>query len=218
MQNEPVSITSETPWATTLFTVENPVHRDFREPLANFIYAYEKRHPSGIASGVTVDIKTGLFESAFDFFDQDDVAVNALKSFCAMSVMEVVKHVNAHSWRQDGNFSLDFNESWFHITRSGGFHDYHNHPNCSWCGIYYIDVGDSTLENGCNCFFDPRPAAHGYTDYGTAYLDDTTRVDMPPKDGILVIFPSYLYHAATPYFGDRDRIVVAFNASIHYDP
>jgi uncharacterized protein (TIGR02466 family) len=218
MQDAPISVTNETPWSTSLFTVENPIHKNIKEPIKSFIHAYEKQHEFGVASEVAAEIKLGLFESKLDFFEHSDSAINTLKNFCATSVMEVVKHVNAGSWPREGNFSLEFNESWFHITRHGGYHDYHNHPNCSWCGIYYLDIGDATVENGCNCFFDPRPAAHNYTDYGTAYLEAMARVDIPPRDGVLVIFPSYLYHAAIPYNGERDRIVIAFNASIHYDP
>jgi uncharacterized protein (TIGR02466 family) len=219
MKRAPISIVEETPWATTLYTVANPVHDQIAEPIKRFIYNYEAEREARIASGVAADLKGGLFESAFDFFQHDDDdAIGTLKEFCAKAVMEVAKHVNSRNWTTDSNFSLEYHESWFHITRQGGYHDFHNHPNCSWCGIYYFDIGDATRENGSNRFFDPRTAAHNHTDYGSAYLDGSSRYDTLPKDGDLLIFPSYLYHSAPPYHGIRDRIVIAFNASIHYDP
>ena len=35
-----------------------------------------------------------------------------------------------------------------------------------------------------------------------------------PKDGMLVLFPSYLIHYQAPYKGTQDRIVIAFNCSV----
>lgn len=218
MPNQPIAVSEQILWSTSLYTVQNPVHKQIVEPIKEFVYQEEKRYDVSVASGIAENVKRGLFESRFDFFDTENPAIEILKSFCGAAVMEVAKHVNASFWQDAGNFSLEFHESWFHITRKGGFHDFHNHPNCSWCGIYYLDIGDSTATDGSNTFFDPRPAAHNYTDYGTAYLDGKTRYDTTPKNGDLLIFPSYLYHSAPPYGGARDRIVVAFNASIHYDP
>ncbi len=36
-----------------------------------------------------------------------------------------------------------FNDSWFHVTRRGGFFGLHNHPNASWSGVYCVDPGRS---------------------------------------------------------------------------
>ena len=46
-----------------------------------------------------------------------------------------------------------------------------------------------------------------------AWLQRAT-FDMPPQEGQLVLFPSLLAHKAMPYAGERDRIVVSFNAQI----
>ena len=52
---------------------------------------------------------------------------------------------------------------------------------------------------------------NAYSDYATRYLNAEGSVDMASVEGSLVIFPSFLRHAALPYTGTRDRIVVAFN-------
>ena len=36
-------------------------------------------------------------------------------------------------------------------------------------------------------------------------------LDIFPKNGEIVLFPGFLPHAALPYFGKSDRIVIAFN-------
>ena len=39
-------------------------------------------------------------------------------------------------------------------------------------------------------------------------------VRVKPRDGMLVLFPSYLSHYQAMYKGTEDRIVIAFNSSI----
>ena len=105
-------------------------------------------------------------------------------------------------------------ESWVHVTHDGGYHEVHYHPNCSWCGIYYLEAGDCTLSppNGVNRFF--SPATLLYEDSGSmAYRP--TPVSVVPEEGKLVVFPSYVQHSAMVYRGGRDRIVVSFNARVH---
>ena len=218
VQNSIITIEEAALWATTLFTAINPIHDQISEPLKKFIYDYKGDRDGEIESEIAAGVKAGLFESKFDFFDQDNTAVRGLREFCTAAVLEVAKHVNGQFWQEDGKCSLEFHESWFHITNHGGQHEFHYHSNCSWCGIYYLEIGDATMENGCNRFFDPRTAAHGYSDYGTAYISENSRFNTTPKNGNLVIFPSYLYHSAAPYEGAQDRIVVSFNSSIHHEP
>jgi hypothetical protein len=39
--------------------------------------------------------------------------------------------------------------------------------------------------------------------------------DIAPESGKLVVFPSWLPHQAMPYVGQRDRLIVSFNGSVH---
>ena len=39
-------------------------------------------------------------------------------------------------------YNIRFNESWYHITKINGMHEPHIHPNCSWCGVLYVQSGD----------------------------------------------------------------------------
>jgi uncharacterized protein (TIGR02466 family) len=100
-----------------------------------------------------------------------------------------------------------------HVTRDGGYHEPHYHPNCSWCGIYYLEVGDCTRNppNGVNRFFPPVRTL--YEDFGSMAFNHNA-VSVPPEEGTLVLFPSYVEHSATPYRGTRERIVISFNSRV----
>ena len=41
-----------------------------------------------------------------------------------------------------------------------------------------------------------------------------TALNIKPKEGLLVLFPSYLAHGQKLYTGEKDRIVVAFNMTV----
>ena len=84
--------------------------------------------------------------------------------------------------------------------------------------IDLVDIGDAGEGNGSNSFLDPRSNTQAYRDYGSLYLQAYDQFEITPAEGMLVVFPSYLYHSARPYQGERDRIVVAFNAMIHAQP
>lgn len=200
-----------------LFDCINPDHAEIKSDLLSYFYESEKSSAERIASGIATGIKSDLYESPFDLFDQPNPAVQKLKQFCGQAILEIVHQVNAPYWREGAEVSLNIEESWFHITRDGGYHDVHNHPNCSWCAIYYVEIGDASEANGGNAFFDPRTGAGNYDDYGTAYLREAGRSNTEPVDGKLVIFPSYLMHSAPPYRGEKDRVVVALNTSTHED-
>lgn len=98
---------------------------------------------------------------------------------------------------------VDFVDSWFHVTNDGGFHDAHYHSGCSWCGIYYVQTGESGTRteggapNGGNRFYSPLATGGGYRDLGNEY-PGTTYLDPPVRDGLLILFPSYLLHSALP--------------------
>lgn len=116
---------------------------------------------------------------------------------------------------------------WFQTANRGVHHDVHTHGNCSWSGVYCVQV-DATetrekhpafgVQNGITRFYGPHFNRLGgaHMDFGNAYLQQA-HVDIEPLPGQLIIFPSWLPHQAMPYGGDTDRIIVSFNASIHSD-
>lgn len=116
---------------------------------------------------------------------------------------------------------------WFQIANGGVHHDVHTHGNCSWSGVYCVQVDALPareshpafgLQNGITRFYGPHFNRLGgaHMDFGNAYMQQA-HIDIEPIPGQLVIFPSWLPHQAMPYAGEQDRIIVSFNASIHSD-
>lgn len=149
-----------------------------------------------------------------------------LVQFIAGSAQQFAKQVNAQAW-PEGRLSLDlrFAGCWFQIQNGQAFHDIHTHGNCSWSGVYYVQIDPAEQRhrhptlgelNGVTRFYGPYSALQGgaYMDMGNAYLQKNS-IDIQPEEGMLVLFPSWLPHKAMAYEGERDRIIVSFNLQIH---
>ncbi len=167
-----------------------------------------------------------FYASADDLLRRVDLPeFRALIEFIAASLQTTAQQANAGMWPSGRHgLQLDFIGVWFQIQNGGSFHDIHTHGNCSWSGVYYVqidplerrsaDVQNCSL-NGATRFYSPMfPLLGGaYMDRGNAWLQNAT-LDVVPREGELVVFPSSLPHKALPYAGDRDRIIVSFNAQI----
>ena len=165
-------------------------------------------------SGVSEHIKSGLYESGFDFIQQPDDAVQAWKQWVAEKLYEVTVSTNVRYWPAGCNIAVEIHESWCHITRDGGYHDRHVHPNSSWSAIYYLDPAESdvTTANGVNRFYNPTSIM--YSDGGTQWYSAANSADVEPLEGSLIVFPSWVSHSAMPYRGENPRYILSCNCQI----
>jgi uncharacterized protein (TIGR02466 family) len=160
-----------------------------------------------------------VFESRFDLFDWPDPPVQRLAGEVHAVLYHLVASLNGWSDDEMAGFTF-FYDSWFHVTRTGGYQSLHYHPGASWSGIYAVQEGDPVEgrpESGQVKFYDPRGAAFMHFDPGNERIDprfSPTPVYLTHRAGQLVIFPSWLMHEVLPYLGRRERMVVAFNAWI----
>lgn len=203
-------------WATPLIEARNPDHAKMKEALVRYCYEIERQAKEPIESGVTPRRKANLYESRFNFFQHPLPEIQALRQFCGEALSRAVlklMYQASGGKTQATSIAVDMFESWVHITHDGGYHEIHNHPNCSWCGIYYLEPADCTVEppNGINRFFSPIDIM--YDDPGAEAYPQKP-VSIAPEEGKLLLFPSYVKHLAVPYKGSRDRIIVSFNSRV----
>jgi len=209
-------------WETPIFLIKNPDHSTIKDDLKDYIYSQEKLQHSPIDSNVAPRIKSNLSESEFNFLNRDNKTVSQVAQFIIQSCSTCISNINRQFWGRykDQNLNipkLEVHESWYHVTRTGGYHGAHAHPNCSWCAIYYVDIGEKDengIPSGRNTFF--KPIVSSYYDPGMDWFVNSNQLEPPVEDGDLVLFPSYLYHNAFPYMGTKkDRIVIALNMRVN---
>lgn len=146
--------------------------------------------------------------------------------FVVAALRDTVKAANAGAWPAEGlDLQVAIEGLWFQSSNQGAFHDVHTHGNCSWSGVYVVQVDDAAARsahpvygaaNGVTRLYGPPFAQLGgaHVDLGNAYLQPPS-VDIDPLPGQLLLFPSWLAHQALPYAGALDRVIVCFNASLH---
>ena len=195
--------------------MKQAVNAYFQTPMANYyntglidnlksyIYSLEGR---GVESNVVPQIKHNLVESKFDLFSHESDIIQKTTQWIGSCIKETVNTIQMEKY----GYHLTFNQSWYHITKTNGMHESHLHPNCSWCGVFYVQSGD---EGSGDTVFE-NPANYTYVDRGSQFLNSLCTVRVKPRDGMLVLFPSYLSHYQAMYKGTEDRIVIAFNSSI----
>jgi hypothetical protein len=183
-----MKVTQNALWPTMFYVAE---HEDAAQEKSKLVELCYRLKAEGRTWGVAARAKRGLFESAPDFFSHEDA--QPLLQFCGAVIANVFER------------DVYFPESWCHITNHGGYHDAHAHADYvrgGVCGIYYLQCAECTVDppNGINRFYSPN------------VLEQNDVVDVQPVEGKLVLFSGHVRHAALPYTGKEDRIVISFNA------
>ena len=164
--------------------------------------------PQGVDSNVAAYAKHNLKESRFDFFNSNESIIQESMRWFGDCLVKTVSEFNNNIL--NGQYGVGFVDSWFHIGKKYSSHDVHNHGNCSWCGIFYVDSGE--VDKGGETIF-RNPVTSNFTDCGNNYVFTSIRVI--PENGKLVLFPSYLDHYQSLYTGDKERIVIGFNMTLN---
>jgi uncharacterized protein (TIGR02466 family) len=109
--------------------------------------------------------------------------------------------------------------AWANVTRDRGFNKLHNHPGCTWSGVYYVTLGDGVADAepgmGAIEFLDPRMGVDTGDMPGEPFGG---KYRVVPEPGLLLMFPSWLYHFVNPFHGSGERISIAFNIKLRLRP
>ncbi|MEY3720001.1 MAG: hypothetical protein RL618_520 [Pseudomonadota bacterium] len=206
-------------WPVPMDVRSWPEAKEINPVLVRALKAMRSMDPAGVSGN--------FYASADDLIVRMQLPEFAsLLNFIAGAVQHVAKQSNVKSWPH-GKLMMDmqFVGCWFQIQNGQAFHDVHTHGNCSWSGVYYVQIDPSEQRrqhtslgelNGVTRFYGPYAQfqAGAYMDMGNAYLQNHS-TDIQPEEGMLAIFPSYLPHKAMPYEGEKERIVISFNAQIN---
>lgn len=158
-----------------------------------------------------------VYESNFELFDWPDAPVAELRDYCWAQLYRAIRELNGYDLDQLRQLHVQA-ESWFHVTRKGGYFAMHNHPMASWSGVYCVDAGDDRSgqeDSGLLSFVSPMAGCTMFIDMAIARMSQPYAYgsrNFRLKAGQLVMFPSWVLHEVRPYLGDGERITVAFNA------
>ena len=125
-------------WSTSFYMIENETHDEIKQEALDYIY-------DSLESEIVVAPRSkggGLRETNFELFHKSKFAeaaghgVGSIYDFCLRGVATAVCHKQKISVDE---ISVKMLDSWAHVSNDCGYHDAHNHPNCSWCGNFKWD-------------------------------------------------------------------------------
>ena len=100
---------------------------------------------------------------------------------------------------------------WANINPPGGYNRPHIHPNSHFSGVYYVKTPKDSGNLVCN---EPRLGAHMVMPTrkkGKPPKELWREVQLEPKEGRIIVFPSWLWHLVEPNKSNDIRISVSFN-------
>jgi uncharacterized protein (TIGR02466 family) len=104
-------------------------------------------------------------------------------------------------------------QGWINVSGRGAYNTPHSHPGYHWSGAYYVRLpADPPARSGDIEFLDPRGPVSQMSDLGADAF--APKIRRRPKEGTIIMFPSYLRHWVYPNEQDEDRISIAFNARV----
>lgn len=179
-----------------------PEAQSINSSLMSDIQSYKKQNPKPDAMA-----NPGCWRGSNDFQAWPtilDNAIGMLKSIHQHYIHTGAPCADIMSYGKD-RFEHDF---WANVNSPGSTNAIHSHSKWHWSGVYYIqgsNTGDINF-------------------YSSQYLNQQTSYGLPfgqsfsisPHDGMLLIFPSYLYHEVMRNESSKERVNIAFNLRIKF--
>lgn len=162
--------------------------------------------------GVTISNRGG-WQSKDDFMTWGGDSVAALTQWFHASVMHVLQTLHGPEFpglvKQHGGELAWRGTAWANVNGRGDWNAMHNHAASHWSGVYYLQTPGSA---GQLEILDPRPNIN-MMNTGNDFFDlfrGAPQV-IEPREGLMVVFPSWLQHSVSGHADDLERISIAFN-------
>jgi uncharacterized protein (TIGR02466 family) len=183
---------------TSIWHAELAEAEEWKPELLKTIGELRRKDPAG----TSISNKIG-WQSEKNLHNSRDFAVFSNRMAAAM-------HSIARFLKLQDSFRPVITQCWANINPRGGYNVAHCHANSFLSGVYYLSVPENS---GNIVFYDPRvqlDAMRGPIKEVSAHT--APEVIYKPKEGLLLLFPSWLLHRVEPNDSDRERVSIAFNS------
>lgn len=116
----------------------------------------------------------------------------------------------------DRRIKVQFENSWGVKNKKGDKGSYHNHVNSILSAVYYMDVDDKSgdIEFSYDAKYSNLfPGLYSYPFYQWNTYN-ARQLIIKPKKGMIVIFPSHVYHSVYENESDIERLCISLNITL----
>ena len=187
---------------TPVWTLELENFKSVNEDMYNYI----KNEQASDSSGINKSNIKGWHSKDFDL---DHIEPKKFIKLISSSIEQVMTDMN---WDKEKQV-VKINNMWAIINTGGSSNAQHQHGNSNISGAYYVRAPKNS---GDIVFYDPRPApVYFHPNAKSPNLLNAQVNSVSPKEGVLVLFPSYLDHSVNKNLSNEERIVISFNIRIN---
>src|SRR6185436_184156 len=149
------------------------------------------------------------WQSGFDLLEYDADAIRALRAEINRGIESFLEAWGAVSFGSlaPRSFRYRYN-GWAVVLRGGGFQHEHVHSRSDLVGVYYVAT-PADGKGGKLSLIDPRAGR-----LASRAIWDITHVDVTPRPGLLVLFPSFVPHRVNQIESDGERISINFDVTL----
>lgn len=105
----------------------------------------------------------------------------------------------------DDSLELGITNMWFNVNKKEDYNNPHYHPNSTFSGVVYFQCNETS-----NIIFEHDSIKSHYPIKTSSNLFSNT-LQLYPKAGRIIVFPSWLKHSVQPNKNDSERISMSFN-------
>lgn len=188
---------------TPIWTISLDNYNEINEEMYSFIKAEQNKDQKGINKS---NVK-GWHSKDFDLKKNEP---RKFIDFISPSIEQVMTDMN---WEKEKQ-KIKISNMWAIVNKGGSTNLRHQHGNSTISGAYYVRAPEDCGEI---VFYDPRPAPiYSYPKAISSNLLNAQVNGISPKEGALVLFPSYVDHSVNENKSNEERIVISFNIKIGF--
>ena len=186
---------------TPVWTIQLDNFKKINDEMFKYIKSQQKID----SVGVTKSNVKGWHSNEFDLNEKEP---QNFITFILPAIEQVMTDMNWEKQKQIAKI----NNMWAIINTGGSANLRHQHGNSTISGAYYVKA---PLQSGDIVFYDPRPApVYSHPNVVNPNLLNAQVNTISPKEGALVLFPSYVDHSVNENLSNQERIVISFNIRI----
>ena len=186
---------------TPVWTIQLDNYKSVNEQMFSYIKTKQKNDKIGVSKS---NVK-GWHSTDFDLNDKDP---QTFISFILPAIEKVMTDMN---WDKEKQIAK-INNMWAIVNTGGSANLRHQHGNSTISGAYYVRA---PVNSGDIVFYDPRPApVYSHPNTTNPNFLNAQVNGVSPKEGALVLFPSFLDHSVNENISSSERIVISFNIRI----
>jgi len=188
-------------FATPIWTSIIPRHKGVNEKMFTYIKSLQKKDQAGINRSNFL----GWHSKNFDLeLEQPRFFVNSISPQLNSVLTDMGWDIKKQEVKITG--------MWAVINKKNSSNAMHIHSNNYISSAYYVKAPKNC---GNIVFYDPRFAAtYRYPKISRTNKLNSNIVSFQPKEGMLVLFPSYLQHSVNLNKSNKERVVISFNINL----